>query len=95
MFDAETILKPTTIQVGPLVVMLQLLARTQTECRRFDGSSAIADHEFSTIGNSRDAIVRAIYDATGINYDGAMVEIRKAEKAAANLPVNEISEEKK
>lgn len=89
MFTEAEIALETQIKVAPLVVLLQLITRAQTECRRMDGRPAIDETEMAVIGMARNSLIDAIKSATGKNYDVARAEeiakLEAAKREAAKL----------
>ncbi len=90
MFSDEELEKEVTIKLKVASVMLQLINRLNSECRRLNGAPAIADNELGVIGMTRDEIVRSIEVTLGKNYDQVqadyaehMASMRNQDKAKA------------
>ena len=94
MFSDEEVKKKATIEVGPLLIALQLVARLQEECRRMNGSPAVSEHEMGLVGIARNNMVVAVEEATGKNYDVVReAQIRQMQQQMQEPPPPEVPEE--
>ncbi len=71
-----------TVTAGHIAVCLQVIARAAAQ-------GAIRDNEMSTVGGVRDALVKAMQEATGINFDQARAAQARAAQQAQQRQVEE------
>lgn len=65
------------VTAGHIVVLLQVIARAAS-------SGNIRDNEMALVGSTRDALVTALQDATGVNFDQARAaQARQIQQAQA------------
>ena len=67
MLNQEQQQAQVTITAGAAVVALQVISR-------LSGLGALKDIELAPVGTQRDVIVKALEEATGINYDQARAQ---------------------
>ena len=67
MLNPEQQQAKVTITAGAAVVALQVISR-------LSGLGALKDVELAPVGTQRDVIVKALEEATGINYDTARAQ---------------------
>ncbi len=71
-----------TVTAGHIAVCLQVIARAAAQ-------GAIRDNELSTVGGVRDSLVKAMQEATGINFDQARAAQARAQQQAQQRAVEE------
>ncbi len=71
-----------TVTAGHIAVCLQVIARAAAQ-------GVIRDNEMSTVGGVRDALVKAMQEATGINFDQARAAQARAAQQAQQRQVEE------
>lgn len=71
-----------TVTAGHIAVCLQVIARAAAQ-------GAIRDNELSTVGGVRDSLVKAMQEATGINFDQARAAQARAAQQAQQRAVEE------
>lgn len=71
-----------TVTAGHLAVCLQVIARAAA-------NGAIRDNELTTVGGVRDALVKSMQEATGINFDQARAAQARAAQQAQQRQVEE------
>lgn len=90
LFTEEELDKDVVVKVRDLDVVIQLISRLNSECRRLNGAPAIADAELGVVGTVRQAVIGAIEKSTGKNYDALMEAYiaarQRAQEAAAQAP---------
>jgi len=82
LFTPEELGKEITLTVQEASVVLQLITRLNSECRKLNGAPAIADNELGVIGMTRDAFIGAVEKAIGKNYDGLIAAFAEAQQRA-------------
>lgn len=70
------------ITAGMAAVALQVIARASA-------NGAIRDNELSTVGGVRDGLVKAMQEATGINFDQARAAQARAQQQAQQKAMEE------